>query len=166
MTVEIEQVGWGDPRAVALRDAMNAETGAMYAEFTARRTPEQVAAIDDALTVDPASIVYTVIATEDGVPLGHSALRPFGEQLEVKKVFTTADARGKGVAKALLADLERYALEHGVTSLVLQTGPLQVPAIELYLKLGYLPIPVFGKYDAISGALCYHKALHDQKELS
>ena len=53
--VEIEQVDWLDPRAVALRSAMDAETGAMYAAFTAERTPEQVAAIDDALTVDPAS---------------------------------------------------------------------------------------------------------------
>ncbi|MEP6482109.1 MAG: GNAT family N-acetyltransferase [Rhodoglobus sp.] len=159
MTFAIEVVDWSDPRALALRDAMNAETGAMYAEFTAARTPEEVAAIDAALTVDPWTIVYTVIATEDGVPLGHSALRPFGEKLEVKKVFTTAEARGKGVAKALLADLERYALKHGVTSLVLQTGPLQVAAIELYLKLGYVPIPVFGDYEVIAGALCYEKQL-------
>lgn len=157
--IELQAVDWDDPRAVALRDAMNAETGAMYAEFTAARTPEEVAAIDAALTVDPATIVYTVIATEDGVPLGHSALRPFGEQLEVKKMFTTAEARGKGVAKALLADLERYALEHGVTSLILQTGPLQVAAIELYLKFGYVPIPVFGDYAVITGALCYEKTL-------
>ena len=159
MTLQIEVVDWSDPRAVALRDAMNAETGAMYAEFTASRSPEQVAAIDAALSVDPATIVYTVIATEGGVPLGHSALRPFEDRLEVKKVFTTQDARGKGVAKALLADLERYALEHGVTALVLQTGPLQVAAIELYLKLGYVPIPVYGDYAVISGALCYEKSL-------
>jgi GNAT superfamily N-acetyltransferase len=159
VTVSIEVVDWSDPRAVALRDTMNVETGAMYAQFTASRTPEQVAAIDAVLSVDPATIVYTIIATEDGVPLGHSALRPFGEQLEIKKVFTTEAARGKGVAKAMLADLERYALEHGVTSLILQTGPLQVAAIELYLKLGYLPIPVYGDYEVITGALCYEKHL-------
>ncbi len=159
MTLSIGQVEWFDPRAVALRDAMNAETGAMYAEFTAKQSQEAIAAIDDALTVDAASIVHTVIATEDGVPLGHAALRPFGEQLEVKKVFTTPGARGKGVARALLADLERYAREQGVTTLVLQTGPLQVAAIELYLRLGYVEIPSFGKYTVIPGALCYEKAL-------
>ena len=74
MTFVIEMVDWADPRAVGLRDAMNAETGAMYAEFTAGQTPEAVAAMDDALTIDPSTIAYTVIATEAGVPLGHSAL--------------------------------------------------------------------------------------------
>jgi GNAT superfamily N-acetyltransferase len=142
-----------------LRDAMNAETGAMYAVFTASRTAEQVAAVDDALAVDPATIVYTVIATDGGVPVGHAALRPFEEKLEVKKVFTTDSARGTGVATALLADLEDYARAHGVTSLVLQTGPLQKAAIALYLKLGYEPIPPFGKYGVIRGALCYEKQL-------
>jgi GNAT superfamily N-acetyltransferase len=157
--VKLEVVDWSDPRAVALRDAMNAETGAMYAVFTASRTAEQVAAVDDALAVDPATIVYTVIATEEGVPLGHSALRPFEDKLEVKKVFTTDTARGSGVATALLADLEDYARAHGVPSLVLQTGPLQKAAIALYLKLGYEPIPPFGKYGVIRGALCYEKQL-------
>jgi len=159
VTFVIEMVDWADPRAVGLRDAMNAETGAMYAEFTAGQTPEAVAAMDDALTIDPSTIAYTVIATEAGVPLGHSALRPFGDKLEVKKVFTTGDARGKGVARALLADLEEYARAGGVASLVLQTGPLQVAAIELYLDLGYRQIAAFGRYSAIPGALCYEKTL-------
>lgn len=157
--LRLETVEWGDPRAVALRDAMNAETAAMYAEFTAQRTPEQVAAIDDALSVDPATIVHTIIALDDGVPLGHSALRPFGGALEVKKVFVAPQARGRGVAKEMLAELESYAVARGVASLVLQTGPLQVEAIALYLKLGYVAIGKFGKYGAMPGALCYEKTL-------
>jgi GNAT superfamily N-acetyltransferase len=157
---------------------MNAETGAMYAEFTAQRTLEQVAAIDDALSVDPATIVHTIIALDDGVALGHAALRPISTGsmngaagsmnvstgsmngvLEVKKVFVAPQARGRGLAKVMLAELEDYAGAHGVASLVLQTGPLQVEAIGLYLKLGYVPIGKFGKYDAIPGALCYEKTL-------
>ncbi|MCU1578977.1 MAG: family N-acetyltransferase [Rhodoglobus sp.] len=183
--LRLETVEWGDPRAVALRDAMNAETAAMYAEFTAQRTPEQVAAIDDALSVDPATIVHTIIALDDGVPLGHAALRPVSTSstngvvgstngvagstngvagstsgvLEVKKVFVAPQARGRGVAKVMLAELESFAVARGVASLVLQTGPLQVEAIALYLKLGYLPIGKFGKYGAIPGALCYEKTL-------
>ncbi len=157
--INIEVVDWSDPRAVTMRDAMNVETGAMYAEFIAGQTPEAAAAIYDALTVDPSTIVYTIIAVDGGEVLGHSALRPLGEKLEVKKVFTTESARGRGVAIALLADLERYARSRGVASLVLQTGPLQRAAIALYLKLGYVQIPVFGAYAAIPGALCYEKVL-------
>ena len=157
--LRLETVAWGDQRAAALRDAMNAETGAMYAQFVAGQTPEAVAAMDDALSVDPATIVYTIIAVDDGVALGHAALRPFGEQLEVKKVFVAPQARGRGVAKVMLAELESYAVARGVASLVLQTGPLQVEAITLYLKLGYVPIGKYGKYEAIPGALCYEKTL-------
>lgn len=176
--VAIEVVDWADPRAAAMRDAMNAETGAMYAEFTAAQSAEAVAAIDEALAVDPGTIVYTVLAVDGDEVLGHSALRQFGPHshgrptasrragtgergpiLEVKKVFTTPQARGRGVAKALLADLERYARECGAASLVLQTGPLQEAAIALYLQLGYVQIPAFGKYTAIPGALCYEKVL-------
>ena len=160
---ELIEVDWLDARAVAQRDAMNAETGAMYAAFTGGNTPEVNAAIDAALAVDPASIVYTVIAVEGERVVGHTALRPVpgsaSRSLEVKKVFVEPDRRGTGVARALLADAERYAREHGATSLVLQTGPLQVDAIALYEKIGYVAIAPFGAYTVIPGALCFEKDL-------
>jgi len=157
--LELLEVDWLDPRAVAQRDAMNAETGAMYAAFTEGNSPEVNAAIDAVLSVDPATIVHTVIAVDGDRVVGHTALRPYGDQLEVKKVFVEPDARGTGVARALLAEAEDYARARGVTSLVLQTGPLQVDAIALYLKIGYVPIEPYGGYEVINGALCYEKTL-------
>ena len=162
--VEILVVPWDDPRGIAMRDAMNAETGAMYAAFTEGNTPEVNAAIDAVLSVDPATIVHTVIAVDGERVLGHTALRPVSTgstagALEVKKVFVEPDARGTGVARALLAEAEDYARARGVTSLVLQTGPLQVDAIALYLKIGYVPIEPYGGYEVINGALCYEKTL-------
>jgi GNAT superfamily N-acetyltransferase len=176
--IRIEYVDWLDPRAVALRAAMDAETSAMYAEFSRSQPPEVQAAIDDALTVDPATIVTTIIALDGDEPVGHSALRPVHLDalddrvvlddraaledrvvLEVKKVFVAESVRGRGVARLLMGELETIARGRGATSLVLQTGQLQVPAITLYEDLGYLPIPPYGKYDAIPGALCYEKVL-------
>jgi len=157
--VEIKVVDWLDPRAITLRDAMNVETGAMYAKFTASQSPETTAAIDASLAVDPESIAVTIIAFAGDTPVGHSALRPFGDELEVKKVFTDPAARGLGVAKRMLAWLEEYAVAHGVTSLVLQTGSLQVEAIGLYEAIGYRHIPVFGAYSVIPGAICMRKQL-------
>ena len=157
--IRLDVVDWSDPRAVAQRDAMNAETGAMYAEFIAGNPPEVNAAIDAALAVDPASIVYTVIALDGDEVVGHSALRPFEEKLEVKKVFVVPSRRGAGVARALLADLEEYAQARGVASLVLQTGRLQGDAVALYEKIGYVAIPRFGEYLNVPGALCFEKQL-------
>jgi GNAT superfamily N-acetyltransferase len=174
--IRIEYVDWLDPRAVALREAMDAETSAMYAEFSLSQSREVQAAIDDALTVDPATIVTTIIAVDGDEPVGHSALRPVhldtlddrvalddraldDRVLEVKKVFVAESVRGRGVARLLMGELETVARGRGAASLVLQTGPLQVPAITLYENLGYVAIPPYGKYDAIPGALCYEKVL-------
>ncbi|HQA24521.1 MAG TPA: GNAT family N-acetyltransferase, partial [Rhodoglobus sp.] len=133
--------------------------------------------IADALTVDPAEIVTTIIALDGEEPVGHSALRPVhldrlddraslddrvaldDRVLEVKKVFVAESARGRGVARLLMGELETVARGRGVASLVLQTGPLQVPAITLYEDLGYVAIPPYGKYGAIPGALCFEKVL-------
>ena len=157
--IRIEYVDWLDPRAVALREAMDAETSAMYAEFASGQSAEVTAAIADALTVDPAEIVTTIIAVDGEEPVGHSALRPYGTSLEVKKVFVAESVRGRGVARLLMGELEAIARGRGAASLVLQTGPLQVPAITLYEDLGYVPIQPYGKYDAIPGALCFEKVL-------
>ena len=141
---------------------MNLETGVMYEKFVAGHSPEERAAMDSALSVDPGTISYTVIALDGDEPVGHSALRPVGstgQELEVKKVYVAPSARGTGVAKQLMAHLEEIARASGVGTLVLQTGVLQVDAIALYEKIGYRPIAPFGAYAAIPGALCYEKTL-------
>lgn len=161
--MNIEHVDWHDLRAVHQRDAMNTETGAMYAKFIDGLSAESAGAIDDALAVDAADILDTIIVVDGGEVLGHSALRPapgFGpEVLEVKKVFVGERHRGRGVARMLMAELETIARGRGATSMVLQTGELQVPAIGLYLDLGYTAIPVYGKYGVMPNALCYRKPL-------
>jgi len=139
---------------------MDVETTAMYAGRASDQTDAETAAVMAALTIEPSSIVHTVIAIEDdGTPVAHAALRPFEGELEVKKVFVAKNARGSGVSRAIMTELERVAAERDIHSLVLQTGDLQVPAIALYLSLGYEQIAVYGKYTAIPFALCYRKTL-------
>ncbi|TBN57519.1 GNAT family N-acetyltransferase [Glaciihabitans arcticus] len=157
--MNFETVAWDDARALALRAAMDVETSAMYADRSAAQTPDEQAAVDRSLAIDPATMVHTVIAIDDGVPVGHAALRPWNEELEVKKVFIAANARGRGLSRALMTELERVAGERGIPSLVLQTGDRQLAAIALYESMGYRPIEVYGLYNAIPRALCYRKNL-------
>lgn len=148
---------------MALRDAMNVETTAIYAARSSELGPDEQAAVDAVLATTADEMLATVVAFEADAPAGHAALRqapgePEGT-LEVKKVFVPVPFRGRGVSKLLMLDLERIARERGATRLVLQTGYLQVEAIALYEGLGYSAIPPYGGYAVIPFGLCFEKAL-------
>jgi GNAT superfamily N-acetyltransferase len=99
-----------------------------------------------------------VVARLDGHPVGSGALRPFDEHTgEVKRMYTRAGYRRKGVAQAILAELERLALAFGYTNVKLQTGPRQPEAAALYERVGYYRIPRFS--GTMEGVLAYQKDL-------
>jgi GNAT superfamily N-acetyltransferase len=78
---------------------------------------------------------------------------------EIKRMYVTPLARGQGLARALLAELERTALLAGRRRMVLETGTAQPEAIALYVSSGYTPIPAFGVYRHAKGSRCYAKSL-------
>ncbi|MDQ1597548.1 MAG: hypothetical protein QOI70_972 [Microbacteriaceae bacterium] len=158
--VTLERVEWDDPRAAGLRVEMDAEMGALYASSTDGFSPERSAAVAAALAVRPEHIVATVLALDGDKVVGHAALRPIDGALEVKKVFVTAEARGRGISRAIMRELEVIASERNITRLVLQTGSRQPEAIGLYEAIGYRQIPVYEPYTVLAVALCYDKVLH------
>jgi len=60
--------------------------------------------------------------------------------VEVKRMWTHANHRGKGLAKLVLAELEAEALRRGYSTIVLSTGPRQPEAVRLYIGAGYTPL--------------------------
>jgi GNAT superfamily N-acetyltransferase len=166
--VEIGSVDWLDPRAVALREAMNTESSAKYAARTAAFEPEQRDAVGRVLATRDNEMIETIMAFDGDESAGHAALRPVpgegptGQALEVKKVFVPVPYRGRGISKLLMLELEQIALARGATRLVLQTGDLQYEAVALYEGLGYRGIAPYGGYDIIPLALCFEKMLAQQ----
>lgn len=158
----IETVRWDDDRASALRDAMDAELTPRYADRL-DDVPDDVAErIGSALSIDPETIVATIVATDAaGRPVGHAALRDLGADfagsLEVKRVYVEPGARGSGLSRVLMAELDRVAFDAGVGRLVLQTGDRQPDAVALYEKIGYTPIPIYPPYTEISFSQCFEK---------
>jgi GNAT superfamily N-acetyltransferase len=138
---------------------MDAETGPMYAPLLAGYDLAVRERIGTALAVDSATIAATIIAVDGDDAIGHAALRPFGDALEVKKVFVVPERRGEGLSKALMLELEVIARERGVGELILQTGELQGTAIALYEQLGYERTPAFGAYVGIPFEVCFRKSL-------
>ena len=76
---------------------------------------------------------------------GVRRLRP--QVAELKRMFVDAAARRRGVARALLAELEGAARRFGYRELWLETGTEQPEAIALYESAGYLPVPPFDPHD-------------------
>jgi len=81
------------------------------------------------------------------------------EFMEVKRMFTLPEKRGKGLASLILKELEIWAKELGYGKTVLETGKRQTEAVALYNKCGYKVIPNYGQYAGIENSICFEKEL-------
>ncbi|WP_449276810.1 GNAT family N-acetyltransferase [Leucobacter sp. GX24907] len=73
-----------------------------------------------------------------GEAISGGAFMPYDETTaEVKRVWTRLDARGRGLARVVLTELEHRAAELGYGRIYLTTGPRQPEARALYLRHGY-----------------------------
>lgn len=79
--------------------------------------------------------------------------------MEIKRMYVTIEMRGKGVAVAVLNDLESWAKELGYKKCVLETGDKMLEAIGLYKKSGYKIIKNYGQYENIESSICFEKEL-------
>ena len=81
------------------------------------------------------------------------------KSMEVKRMFTLPEKRGKGLASAILRELETWSKELGYEKTVLETGKKQVEAVALYNKCGYKIIPNYGQYIGVENSVCFEKLL-------
>jgi len=162
--VTLLHVAWDDPRAVALQQAMGEEMRGRYGPREADDPPGVAAARRAALVVDLADVRVTVLAVDaDGTPLGQAGLRDLHGEWEVKRVVVVPAARGRGVGRTVMRELERVARAGGARRMVLQTGDLQPEAVGLYESLGWTPIPVYEPYvGPMPFSRCYKLVLGDQ----
>jgi DNA-binding MarR family transcriptional regulator/GNAT superfamily N-acetyltransferase len=85
-----------------------------------------------------------LVATLRGDPIGSGALKFHGRKpAELKRMWVAESARGLGVGRRLLAELEDHAAMHGVRKLRLETNKTLVEAISLYRSAGYVEVPAF-----------------------
>jgi GNAT superfamily N-acetyltransferase len=85
-----------------------------------------------------------VVAYLRGEPVGCGALKHFGGGVtDLKRMWVADPARGHGLGRRLLADLEARAAHAGARTLRLETGDTLVEAIALYRSAGYREVPAF-----------------------
>ena len=106
-------------------------------------------------------IKHVIVAYEDEKPVSCGAIRDFnGQAMEVKRMYTLPEYRGKGIAKKVLNELEKWAAELSYGKCILETGLRQPEAIELYTKSGYKNIPNYGKYQGVGNSVCFEKEIN------
>ena len=101
-----------------------------------------------------------IIAYRNNEPVGCGCFKKFDiDSVEVKRMFVETNHQGKGIGKAIINELEKWAAEIGYSSMVLETGTRQLEAIHLYKKLGYQIIPNFSPYIGNALSVCMKKEL-------
>ena len=156
--LELRAVAYDHPDVAALVAAVQQEYVHRYG------------GIDDT-PVDPADFApprgFFVVGYVAGTPVacgGWRARDGAGPPLragdaEIKRMFVVAAHRGRGRARAVLAELERSAAAAGRRRVVLETGLRQPEAIALYVGAGYVPMPAFGIYRDSPNCRCFAKPL-------
>ena len=85
-----------------------------------------------------------LVARLHGEPVGCGALKFHGDEpAELKRMWVGERARGLGIGRRLLAELERHAAENGVRVLRLETNRSLTEAIALYRSAGYAEVDAF-----------------------
>jgi DNA-binding MarR family transcriptional regulator/GNAT superfamily N-acetyltransferase len=85
-----------------------------------------------------------VVAFLHAEPVGSGALKFHGRRpAELKRMWVAPEARGLGLGRRLLLELERLAADHGVRTLRLETNRSLVEAIALYRSSGWREVDAF-----------------------
>lgn len=101
-----------------------------------------------------------VIAYENETAVGIGAYKEYdSETVEMKRMYTLPEYRGKGIASKILSELELWAKEEKYKIAVLETGFLQTDAISLYQKLGYVITENYGQYIGVENSICMKKKM-------
>src|SRR5687767_10439249 len=97
-----------------------------------------------------------LIAWADDQAVGCGGLRRIDDTTgEIKRMFVADSARRRGIARAVLVELEKAARDLGYERLILETGTLQPEAIGLYESHGYEQIEPYGIYKDSEMSRCF-----------
>jgi GNAT superfamily N-acetyltransferase len=123
-----------------LEAAMREEVGQMYPGLDLQSSDMPKAGPEE---LNPPNGAF-LVGYEDGVAICCGGIKRLDQEAcELKRMYVIPQARGRGIARMLLAELEDRARAQGYTIARLDTGPKQAGARGLYESAGYVSIPNF-----------------------
>jgi GNAT superfamily N-acetyltransferase len=151
--VEIRRENYGSTAARVLASALEAELLGRYAGVAGSGGEPPAA------DFEPPEGVF-LVGYVDGKPAACGAVCRYDERTaEVRRMYVTPDARGRGLSRRLLGALEEEARALGYKAVRLETGERQPEAIGLYSAAGYGRIPRYGPYVDDERSVCFEKRL-------
>lgn len=135
MSVVIRTAGAGDLDAI-----MAIEQASFGASAWERATMQQE------IASDWGRYVIAVDEDDDGRTVGYAGLRAVGVEGDVQTIAVAAGARGRGIGRALLAELLAEAGRRGVRELFLEVRADNPVARGLYESVGFREIGVRPRY--------------------
>lgn len=150
---------------IARENPTQADLALLFARHTAdmhAETPPESIHMMDSSGLDIPQ-VHFFVAREAGVPVAMGAFKLLNEpgQAEIKSMHVLAEARGRGLSKTMLAQVETAARAAGIRRLSLETGVQStfVAARQLYERAGYQVCGPFEGYTDDPNSLFMTKSL-------
>ena len=141
MNVEIAPIDPSHPHA---RYCINEYFAELDSRFDTGFDPSRSIPADEESLRPPAGLL--LVATRNGEPIGCGALK-FHEDspCELKRMWVAKSARGLGLGRRILGELERHAALHGARAVRLETNKTLGEAISLYRSSGYVETAAFNE---------------------
>lgn len=129
-----------NPEVHTLVGELNGELGALY-------TPEQRHGLALEAIFQPH--IRFFVARRNGSAVGCGGVALFRDFAEVKRMYVRTQARGKGVADAIMARPIAETRDAGLSILRLETGTQSLAALHFYRRHGFRDCAAFEPYASL-----------------
>jgi DNA-binding MarR family transcriptional regulator/GNAT superfamily N-acetyltransferase len=142
LTAGLVEVAVEAPNTAAARFCLQSYFAELHSRFDSGFDPTRsISASAEELT-EPVGLL--LVARLRGEPVGCGALKRHpGAPAEIKRMWVAADARGLGVGRRILNELEQHARQRGADVVHLETNRTLSEATSLYRSAGYAEVDAF-----------------------
>ena len=136
------EVGIEDPTSAAARFCIESYFSELDTRFDSGFDPRRTNSPDFAELTEPVGMLLVARLRKE--PVGCGALKFVGaDRADIKRMWVAPTARGLGVGRRLLTELEDRARERGMRVVQLETNKTLREAISLYRSAGYMEVDAF-----------------------
>lgn len=142
LSAELVEVDIESPSSAAARFCIASYFSELDTRFDTGFDPSRSISADVAELTEPVGLLLVARLREE--PVGCGALKLHGaEPAEIKRMWVAPAARGLGVGRRILGELEQRARERRVGLLRLETNKTLREAMGLYRSAGYVEVDAF-----------------------